>query len=69
MTFGRESRLGNSVLIELYQVGNAIKVSAVDPVTRTEVSVLGSSSTHEHYLRQAAVRKLERALRQQAERS
>lgn len=69
MPFGRESGLGNSVLIELYHVGNAVKVSAVDPVTMTEVSVLGSSGTHEHYLRQAAVRKLERVLRQKAVRS
>ena len=51
-------------LIEFRQVGAAVKVSAVDPVTLTEVSIVGPASAGSDVLEQAAVRKLERALRQ-----
>ena len=53
---GRGSK--GDVLLEFYRLGNAVKVSAVDPVTMTEVSIQGSATADERALRQAAIRKL-----------
>ncbi len=52
------------VLLEFQWVGNLVKVSAVDPVTATEVSIQGPASTEEWCLRRAAVQKLRYVLRQ-----
>tara|TARA_B100000029_G_C17114562_1_gene792737 strand:+ start:183 stop:401 length:219 start_codon:yes stop_codon:yes gene_type:complete len=54
------------VLIEMYQVGNAVKVSAVDVATGTEVSIVGSPSTDEETLKRTAVNKLNYVLRKGA---
>ena len=54
------------VLIELTQVGNAVKVTAVDPVTRTEVSIVGSPSDGEDRLKRTAINKLNYVLRKTA---
>ena len=51
------------VLIEIWQVGNAVKVSAVDVATGTEVSIVGSPSTDEETLKRNAVNKLNYVLR------
>ena len=34
------------VIIEFYQVGAYVKVSAIDPATHTEVSIVGDPSEH-----------------------
>lgn len=47
------------VLIEFRPVGAYVKVSAVDPATLTEVSIVGDPAAGEDALRKAAVRKLE----------
>ena len=47
------------VILEFHQVGSYIKVSAVDPVTLTEVSIVGNPAAGEAALRRAAIRKLE----------
>ena len=62
-------RHGHEVLIELMQVGNAVKVTAVDPVTHTEVSIVGSASDSEDVLKRNAVRKLNYVLRRAQGRS
>ena len=49
-------------LIEFHQVGAYVKVSAVDPVTRVEVSIVGDPAAGETALRRAAVRKLQYVL-------
>ena len=54
------------ILIELMQVGNAVKVTAVDPVTGTEVSIVGSPSDGEDVLKRNAVNKLMYVLRKAA---
>lgn len=54
-------------IIEFYQVGKQTKVSAIDPVTGKEVSIVGDSKTSEEELSRVAVRKLEYVLRKQAE--
>lgn len=46
------------VLIEFYRVGAYVKVSAVDPVTLTEVSIVGAPEAGEAALTRTAVRKL-----------
>jgi hypothetical protein len=46
-------------IIEFHQVGNAVKVSALDPETLTEVSIVGAPAMTEAYLTQAVIRKLE----------
>ena len=48
----------DEVLIEIQQIGSAVKVSAVDPVTLREVSIVGSPSAGEEALKRAAIRKL-----------
>jgi len=56
------------VLFEFRRVGNSVKVSAVDPVSNTEVSIVGSPAAGETYLKQTALRKLLWVLQRQAER-
>lgn len=54
------------VLFEVRQVGNAVKVSAIDPVTNTEVCVVGSVNASPYTLKMNAVRKLQMVLRKNA---
>lgn len=54
------------VLFEVRQVGNAVKVSAIDPVTNTEVCVVGSINASPYTLKMNAVRKLRMVLRRNA---
>ena len=46
------------VIFEFYQVGAYVKVSAVDPVSLTEVAIVGDPSRGETALKQAALAKL-----------
>lgn len=63
MPFGRDPYERRGALIEFYRVGNLVKVSAVDPVTMTEVCIQGSARAEERHLRDAAIRKLQYVLR------
>ncbi len=58
---------GKEVLIEIYQVGNSVKVSAVDPETGIEVSIVGSPSAGEEILKRTAINKLNFVLRKRQE--
>ena len=58
---------GREVLIEMYQVGNSVKVTAVDPETLVEVSIVGSPSLGEEMLRRNAINKLLYVLRKRRE--
>lgn len=58
---------GGEVIIEMQQVGNAVKVTAVDPVSLVEVSIVGSPSQGEEILKRNAVNKLNYVLRKQRE--
>ena len=53
---------GHEVLIEFHQVGNAVKVSAIDPETLVEVSIVGAPGHGRSALEAAAIRKLEYVL-------
>ena len=54
-----------NVIIEFYPVGAYVKVSAVDPVTLTEVSIVGDPAAGEAGLKRAAVKRLEYVLARQ----
>lgn len=45
-------------MIEFQQIGGSIKVTAFDPATFTEVSIVGSPGASKEQLSQLAVRKL-----------
>ncbi len=57
----RDPELGE-VLFEVRAIGNAVKVSALDPVTNTEVSIVGSAFASPYSLKVNALRKLKAAL-------
>ena len=46
-------------IIEFHRIGNAVKVSAMDPATLTEVSIVGSPAVGDTELTRLVVRKLE----------
>lgn len=54
MTGGRD----NGVIFEFISVGAYVKVSAIDPLTGTEVSIVGDPMSGEAALRRTALRKL-----------
>ncbi len=56
------SRNGD-VIIEFYQVGAFVKVTAIDTATFVEVSIVGDPTRSEDALKRAAVRKLEYVLK------
>lgn len=58
---------GGEVIIEMQRVGNAVKVTAVDPVSLVEVSIVGSPSQGEELLKRSAINKLNYVLRKQRE--
>ena len=49
---------GREVIIEFQQIGNAVKVTAIDPVSLVEVSIMGPPSAGEETLKRNAVNKL-----------
>ncbi|VAV98868.1 hypothetical protein MNBD_ALPHA01-156 [hydrothermal vent metagenome] len=49
-------------IIEFIQIGTSVKVSAVDPVSGREVSIVGPSTATRGYLSQVAVNKLKYVL-------
>ncbi len=51
------------VLFEIIALGNAVKVSAIDPSTNTEVSVVGPINASPYSLKMNALRKLKAKLR------
>lgn len=49
---------GREVLIEFQQIGNAVKVTAMDTKTMVEVSIMGPTSAGEETLKRNATNKL-----------
>ena len=58
MSFSKHSLLPQGALIEMNQIGNSIKVMALDPVTATEVSIVGSALASQKELEDLAIKKL-----------
>jgi hypothetical protein len=46
-------------IIEFHRIGNAVKVTAMDPATLTEVTIMGPPGVGDTELTRLAVRKLE----------
>ena len=55
-----------SYLLEFQAIGNAVKVSALDPVTLVEVSIFGPTTATKTELSRIAVQKLEYMLQKRA---
>ena len=53
------------VILEYQQIGNAVRVAAVDPDTLTEVSIVGSASAGIEVLKRTAIQKLKYVLGKQ----
>lgn len=49
---------GREVLIEFQQIGNAVKVTAIDPDSLTEVSIMGPPTAGQETLKRNAINKL-----------
>lgn len=54
---------GREVIIEFFNIGGIVKVTAMDTLTMTEISVQGPGSAGENTLKQNALRRLEYVLR------
>jgi len=57
----------HGVIFEFITVGNYVKVSAVDTLTGTEVSIVGDPKRGERALRDTALRKLKMVMKKRAE--
>ena len=57
----------DNYIIEFTQIGGSVKVTAVDPKTLTEVSIVGGPQYSQEFLTRQAVKKLEYVLSKQAE--
>ena len=57
----------DNYIIEFTQVGGSVKVTAVDPKTMTEVSIVGGPHYSQEFLTRQAVKKLEYVLSKRAE--
>ncbi len=60
---GRPKDAAEDVIVEFHRVGHAVKVSAFDPATLTEVSIVGAANMTEAQLTQAVLRKLDYVLK------
>ncbi|MCH2037321.1 MAG: hypothetical protein MK137_01850 [Rickettsiales bacterium] len=58
--------LKGKYIIEFYQIGNSVKVSAIDPETQIETCIIGPASLSQEELSQNAIRKLEYILANKA---
>ena len=54
------------VILEFHNVGKALKVSAVDPATLREVSIVGDPAVGKETLKRVAIRKLDYVLNREA---
>jgi len=58
---------GREVILEFQSIGNSVKVTAIDPLTLVEVSIVGAASAGQETLRRTAIRKLEYVLAKRRE--
>lgn len=49
---------GREVIVEFQQIGNAVKVTAIDTKSMVEVSIMGPASAGEELLKHNAINKL-----------
>ena len=51
--------MSDEIIIEFHRIGGAVKVSAMDSATLTEVSIVGPANAGEEILKRNVLRKLE----------
>ena len=56
------------VLFEMRRMGNVVKVSAIDPMTNTEVSMVAPATADPYTIKMNAIRKLEYVIRKKLNR-
>lgn len=56
----------DNYIIEFTQIGGSVKVTAVDPKTLTEVSIVGAAQYSQEFLTRQVVKKLEFMLAKKA---
>ncbi|WP_448203454.1 DUF6898 family protein [Azospirillum sp. sgz302134] len=68
---GREAagKGGGEVLFEYQRVGTYMKIIAIDPVTATEVSVVGPATGSMELLKRTAISKLQYVLKRGADKN
>ena len=59
----KDSLQGREVILELVQIGQFVKVTAMDTASLTEISIQGPASAPESTLKANAVKRLEYVLR------
>ncbi len=59
----KDALQNGEVIIELHPVGQFVKVSAMDTLTLTEISIQGPASAGEAVLRRNAIKRLEYVLK------
>jgi hypothetical protein len=57
----------DNYIIEFTQIGASVKVTAVDPKTMTEVSIVGGAQYSQEFLTRQVVKKLEYVLSKRGE--
>jgi hypothetical protein len=57
----------DNYIIEFTRIGASVKVTAVDPKSMTEVSIIGSAQYSQEFLSRQAVKKLEYVLSRRAD--
>ncbi len=57
---------GNEYLLEFRRIGNSVKVSAIDPLTAQEVSIVGPADAGQEELTRVAIRKLKYVMEKKA---
>lgn len=55
----KSKRQRGEILFEFWHVGNSVRVAALDPVTNTEVVIIGDLSNGQKVLERIAARKLQ----------
>ncbi len=60
---GKELLQGREVIIEFHQIGNFVKVSAMDTQSLTEIVISGPASASEGTLKLNALKRLEYVLK------
>lgn len=54
---------GREIIIEFFSIGSVVKVSAVDVLSMTEISIQGPANTAKAILQNNAIKRLEYVLR------
>lgn len=58
-----DSLKGREIYVEFFQLGNFVKVTAMDTLTLTEVSIQGPKNAGEEALKRSALQRLEYVMR------